>query len=91
MGGKMGIIHIVDDQYDGTMPGVAEGALLTLKNGKPLVTLAAFGGATRDIAIALGLLPASAATPRGCQIDSYSETMKEFVDLGHFRLISVAF
>lgn len=71
MGGKMGLIDLSSDAYEGVMPGVAEEAILALQSGKPWVPLAAYGGATRDIAIALGLLDTSGRTPRGQQTKSY--------------------
>jgi hypothetical protein len=42
--------------YRGTMPGVIEEAQNTLDAGHLLVALGGFGGAARDVAIALGLL-----------------------------------
>jgi hypothetical protein len=41
--------------YKGTMPGVAEEALLALQEGRPLYVLGGFGGCARDIAGCLGL------------------------------------
>lgn len=77
MGGKMGSIGVPSDQYEGEMPGVVEEALTFLTAGKPYVPLGAFGGATRDIAIALDLLRASDRTPRGKQIKGYEAVMDE--------------
>jgi len=42
--------------FKGRMPGVAEEALLSLNNRKPLYLIGGFGGCTRDIAEALGLV-----------------------------------
>ena len=42
--------------YRGDMPGIAEEALLSLKEGQPLFLLGGFGGCTRDIAETLGLV-----------------------------------
>ena len=42
--------------YKGTMPGIAEEALLSLKKSQPLFLLGGFGGCTRDIAETLGLV-----------------------------------
>lgn len=42
--------------YKGDMPGIAEEALLSLKEGQPLFLLGGFGGCTRDIAETLGLV-----------------------------------
>lgn len=41
--------------YKGTMPGIAEDALLSLQKNQPLFLLGGFGGCTRDIAETLGL------------------------------------
>lgn len=77
MGGRMGLQSDVRDQYSGAMPGVVEEALATLERRKPLIVLGAFGGATRDVAIALGLLPPECRVPRGRQVDSYDRAIKE--------------
>src|SRR4051812_42636892 len=61
--------------HEGAMPGVAEEAIMTLEAGRALVLLGAFGGATRDMAIALGLLPEEARVPRGPQTDSYGPAL----------------
>ena len=42
--------------YKGSMPGIAEEALLSLQEGQPLFLLGGFGGCTRDIAETLGLV-----------------------------------
>lgn len=42
--------------FKGDMPGIAEEALLSLRNGQPLFLLGGFGGCTRDIAETLGLV-----------------------------------
>lgn len=42
--------------YKGTMPGIAEEALISLKAGKPIFLVGGFGGCTRDIAETLGLI-----------------------------------
>jgi hypothetical protein len=81
MGGRMGIVGLASDQYEGALPGIAEEAILSLEAGKTFVPLAAFGGATRDVAIALGLLPAEARTPRGRQLPTYDEAMKRLEQL----------
>ncbi len=46
--------------HRGRMPGIAEGALFSLRSCKPVYLLGGFGGCARDIAETLGL-----ATPRG--------------------------
>jgi len=77
MGGRMGILDRADDRYQGAMPGVAEEALVSLRSNKPLIVLGAFGGAARDVAIALGLLPESARVSRAPQAASYDEAMQQ--------------
>lgn len=42
--------------YKGTMPGIAEEALLSLRAGMPTFLVGGFGGCTRDIAETLGLI-----------------------------------
>lgn len=42
--------------YKGTMPGIAEEALLSLRAGKPTFLVGGFGGCTRDIAETLGVI-----------------------------------
>ncbi len=44
------------DGYQGTMPGIGEEALLSLKAGQPLFVIGGFGGCARDIAESLGLV-----------------------------------
>jgi hypothetical protein len=75
VGGKMGIIDNPDDHYEGAMPGIIEEAILTLEAGKSLIPLAAFGGATRDLSIALGLLDPSARVPRTAQLSTYDASL----------------
>jgi hypothetical protein len=58
------------------MPGIVEEAILTLESGKPLVVLGAFGGAARDVAIALGLLDAADRVPRTTQNASYAPSIE---------------
>ena len=38
------------DRYQGSMPGIAEEALMTLQAGRPLYVVGGFGGCARDIA-----------------------------------------
>ena len=45
--------------YKGSMPGIAEEALLTFESKKPIFMIGGYGGCTRDIAIDLGLLDAA--------------------------------
>lgn len=75
-GGKMGQVALVEDRYEGLMPGIAEEAILTLERGRIYVPLAAFGGATRDVAIALDLLNEDHRVPRGLQNDGYQEALE---------------
>ena len=42
--------------YKGSMPGIAEEALLTFESRQPIYLIGGYGGCTRDIAIDLGLL-----------------------------------
>jgi hypothetical protein len=77
MGGKMGLKERLDDQYEGAMPGIMEETLITLDSGQALLTLGAFGGAARDVAIALKLLDPSMRVPRGKQEESYSSALEQ--------------
>jgi hypothetical protein len=81
MGGKMGIKELADDRYQGEFPGVAEEALATLTARKPLIVLGAFGGAARDVAIDLGLLPETDRVSRPEQAESYGHAMKLISEL----------
>lgn len=77
MGGKMGLLSSASDRYSGAGPGIIEEINVTLQANKPVVLLGAFGGATRDAAIELGLLDASAKVPRGEQLPSYVSFLSE--------------
>lgn len=77
VGGKMGLEGRPEDRYEGARPGVAEEARLTLALRRPFIPLGAYGGATRDVAIALGLLDPIQATPRGLQQEGYEEAMAD--------------
>ncbi|NTG32429.1 hypothetical protein G6L08_35400 [Agrobacterium rhizogenes] len=81
MGGKMGLLDNPDDYYQGTMPGIVEEAIMSLEAKKPFVPLGAFGGATRDAAIALGLLPNGPTVPRGPQLLSYDPAVARLAGL----------
>mgnify|MGYP003643368806 CR=1 FL=1 len=81
LGGKMGILADPTDIYDGAMPGIVEESILALEAGKPLIILGAFGGATRDIAIALGLLDLASMVPRTQQHESYAAAIKRVASL----------
>ena len=50
--------------YQGSMPGIAEEALVTLEAGRPLYIVGGFGGCTRDIAEALKLVEPLYDPPR---------------------------
>nr|WP_280952727.1 hypothetical protein [Mesorhizobium sp. WSM3860] len=82
LGGKMGVLSDPADAYDGAMPGIVEEAILTLDAAKPLVVLGAFGGAARDIAIALDLLAPTFTVPRTKQHGSYAPAIKKVGRLG---------
>lgn len=45
------------DRFKGSMPGVAEEALLSFQGGQPLYLMGGFGGCARDIAETIGLVP----------------------------------
>lgn len=45
------------EKYKGTMPGIAEEALLSLQSRQPLYLMGGFGGCARDIAETIGLIP----------------------------------
>ncbi|MGR9193125.1 hypothetical protein [Rhizobium beringeri] len=75
MGGKMGLLNNPNDHYQGAAPGIIEEVTLNLEAKKPCVLLGAFGGATRDAAIALGLLPAGHSVERGTQMPSYHDAV----------------
>ena len=44
------------DKYKGSMPGIAEEALMSLQGGQPLYLMGGFGGCTRDITETIGLV-----------------------------------
>ncbi|MBD9449671.1 hypothetical protein [Rhizobium sp. RHZ01] len=77
IGGKMGLVGNGADLSAGAMPGIFEESLLMLKGGKPLIPLGAYGGATRDMAIALDLLGDDEKVPRGKQVDSYNVALED--------------
>lgn len=81
MGGKMGVLSDPGDAYQGAMPGVIEEAITTLEADKPLVVLGAFGGAARDVAIALELLSPGFEVPRGEQHPTYRPSIQRVADL----------
>lgn len=75
MGGKMGVAGLPNDQYEGRRPGVIEEEVMTLEANRPLVLLGAYGGATRDCAIALKLMDPAARVPRGVQQSGYNDAI----------------
>lgn len=75
LGGKMGLLNDPRDAYEGAMPGIIEEALLALAANLPLVPLGAFGGAARDVAIALELLAPGERIPRGEQAQTYASSL----------------
>lgn len=83
LGGKMGLIDHPGDTYQGAVPGIVEEAILAFEAGMPCVPLGAYGGAARDVAIALALLDVSKRVPRGRQLSTYQpsiERVAEFRD-----------
>lgn len=81
MGGKMGIKADSSDAYIGKWPGVVEEAVYALERRQPVIALGAFGGAARDAAIALRLLPADLRVPRAEQPDGYREALERLTEL----------
>lgn len=81
LGGKMGVLSIASDKYLGSMPGIVEEAILALETNKPCVPLGAFGGAARDVAIALNLLEDSKRVPRGKQLSTYWQSIEKVSQL----------
>ena len=82
IGGKMGGTDNAADRYEGTMSGIFEEAIMTLEADKPLIVLGAYGGAARDLAIALKVLETGERVPRGDQQDRYAEAVDRAADLG---------
>jgi hypothetical protein len=72
VGGKTGDARVEGDAYVGAMPGIVEETILTLEAGRVPVVIGAYGGAALDLAIAMELLPNSAALQRGAQNPSYA-------------------
>lgn len=69
--------------FKGRMPGVAEEALAALRARQPLFLLGGFGGCARDIAVALGLLPAQPVGRRlWVGIDGFSDFTAESLNNG---------
>lgn len=81
LGGKMGLLDRPSDAYQGAMPGIVEEAIFALEAGLPCVPLGAFGGAARDVAIALNLLDPSKRVPRGEQSPTYSPSLEQVAAL----------
>lgn len=76
LGGKMGVLGSAADQFDGLFPGIIEEGILTVQSGKLLIPLTAFGGASRDVAISLGLALGAPRTYRGEQDPRYLEGLE---------------
>ena len=74
-------IQNTSDAYQGAMPGIVEEAIFALEAGLPCVPLGAFGGAARDVAIALNLLDPSKRVPRGEQSPTYRPSLEQFAAL----------
>ena len=81
MGARMGVLDQPRDRYEGRMPGILEEAILTLADHQAPAILGAFGGAARDLAIALDLLESSARVQRGRQDPSYDRALEEVMVL----------
>lgn len=58
--------------YKGSMPGIAEEALLSLEQSQPLFVLGGFGGCARDIAETVGLLQAKGQAPTWQGLSAFS-------------------
>jgi hypothetical protein len=81
LGGKMGVLDEPEDAYQGIMPGIVEEAIFALEARKPCIPLGAYGGAARDVAIALELLDASKRVPRGKQLATYEPSLERVAGL----------
>lgn len=81
LGGRMGVIADPTDAYQGAMPGIVEEAIMTLEASKPLVVLGSFGGAARDVAIALRLMDPAMVVPRTKQQASYAPAIERVGEL----------
>ncbi|WP_137133105.1 hypothetical protein [Rhizobium sp. FY34] len=81
LGGKMGLLDNPQDAYLGAMPGIVEEAIFALESGLPCIPLGAFGGASRDVAIALNILPQRMRIPRGAQLPTYDMSLKSVTQL----------
>ncbi|WP_413711816.1 hypothetical protein [Rhizobium sp. Rhizsp82] len=81
IGGKMGVLANKSDLYKGKLPGIIEEAIYVMKEGKPVVPLGAYGGATRDLAIEWGLMDAAERVPRGEQDPTYQRGLDEAAEL----------
>jgi hypothetical protein len=68
--------------YQGRMPGIIEEALLHAAAGAVVVALGAFGGASRDVAIALGLLPEGARVRYADTGESYYPALADLAGVG---------
>ena len=82
IGGKMGVMDNAADRYEGAIPGIFEEAIMMLESDRPVIALGAYGGAARDLAIALGVLETGERVPRGDQQDGYAEAVDRAAALG---------
>jgi hypothetical protein len=62
--------------YQGSMPGVAEEALLTLQSGRPLYILGGFGGCSADIASTMGLMERRGTPARDWERREYFRSVR---------------
>ena len=81
IGGKMGRLECLEDSYEGAMPGIVQEAIMSLEAGQPFIPLGAYGGAARDVAIALGLLAKDRAVPRANQQEGYEQAIAHLAGL----------
>ena len=63
------------DGYKGTMPGIAEECLMSLKSGQPAFLLGGFGGCARDISETLGLVDCWASSLTGLAVPPAVQTI----------------
>jgi hypothetical protein len=78
--------------YSGRMPGIVEEALLHAEAGRLLIPLGAFGGAARDVAITLGLLPEDDRVRYAETGEDYYSSLEELRELAerHAELLERA-
>ena len=64
------------DKYKGSMPGIAEEALLSLESERPVFLIGGFGGCARSVAQALGLAGARAGPRANLAGPRQTETIR---------------